>query len=169
MPQNHSLFRSISCFGNIKITAPIWLQKIMKMCEQILKKTAPEYNSNSLNCKKTKRRPIIVPAIAVRLLNKNDLAENTNKQINTTHSLEKSYNETNINFDIVSRLMDEKFYHFPLCKMPSRRSAWFDVSFVLDKLFQDTGCQKWASNKDLKEPLPMLWNAAKRNIVDCRI
>ena len=28
--------------------------KIMKMCEQILKKkTAPQYNSNSLNCKKT--------------------------------------------------------------------------------------------------------------------
>ena len=43
--------------------------KIMKMCEQILKKkTAPKYNSNSLNCKKTKRRPIIAPAIAVRLL-----------------------------------------------------------------------------------------------------
>ena len=32
------------------------------------KKTAPQYNSNSLNCKKTKRRPIIAPAIAVRLL-----------------------------------------------------------------------------------------------------
>ena len=43
--------------------------KIMKMCEQILKKkTAPQYNSNSLNCKKTNRRPIIAPAIAVRLL-----------------------------------------------------------------------------------------------------
>ena len=27
--------------------------KIMKMCEQILKKTAPQYNSHSLNCKKT--------------------------------------------------------------------------------------------------------------------
>ena len=26
--------------------------KIMKMCEQILKKTATQYNSNSLNCKK---------------------------------------------------------------------------------------------------------------------
>ena len=26
--------------------------KIMKMCEQILNKTAPQYNSNSLNCKK---------------------------------------------------------------------------------------------------------------------
>ena len=43
--------------------------EIMKMCEQILKKkTAPQYNSNSLNCKKNKRRPIIAPAIAVRLL-----------------------------------------------------------------------------------------------------
>ena len=30
--------------------------KIMKMCEQIKKKkTAPQYNSNSLNCKKTQR------------------------------------------------------------------------------------------------------------------
>ena len=45
--------------------------KVMKMCEQILKKkkkTAPQYNWNSLNCKKTKRKPIIAPAIAVRLL-----------------------------------------------------------------------------------------------------
>ena len=31
--------------------------KIMKMCEQILKKkTAPQYNSNSLNCKKTEHQ-----------------------------------------------------------------------------------------------------------------
>ena len=31
--------------------------KIMKMCEQILKKkTEPQYNSNSLNCKKHSRR-----------------------------------------------------------------------------------------------------------------
>ena len=31
--------------------------KIMKMCEQILKKkTAPQYNSNSLNCKKTEQQ-----------------------------------------------------------------------------------------------------------------
>ena len=28
------------------------ISKIMKMCEQSLKKTAPQYNSNSLNCKK---------------------------------------------------------------------------------------------------------------------
>ena len=32
--------------------------KIMKMCEQILKKkTAPQYNSNSLNCNKKPRAP----------------------------------------------------------------------------------------------------------------
>ena len=35
--QNHSLFRSTSCFGVTKITTPIDF-KIMKMCEQILKK-----------------------------------------------------------------------------------------------------------------------------------
>ena len=40
--------------------------KIMKMCEQIFKKTAPQYNSNSLNCK-TSMSPIIA-AIASRLL-----------------------------------------------------------------------------------------------------
>ena len=34
---------------------------IMKMCEQILKiKTAPQYNSNSLNCKKNCRIPILL-------------------------------------------------------------------------------------------------------------
>ena len=29
-PQNHSLFRSTSCFGVTKITTPIWLQKSWK-------------------------------------------------------------------------------------------------------------------------------------------
>ena len=48
-PQNHSLFRSISCFGVTKINTPIWFQKSWK-CEQIFKK-APQYNSNSLICK----------------------------------------------------------------------------------------------------------------------
>ena len=38
-PQNHSLFRSTSCFGVTKITTPNLTSKIMKMCEQILKKT----------------------------------------------------------------------------------------------------------------------------------
>ena len=43
--------------------------KIMKMCEHILNKTAPQYNSNSFELLKTKRMQIIAPAIAVRLLN----------------------------------------------------------------------------------------------------
>ena len=38
-PQNQSLFRSTSCFGVTKITTPNLTSKIMKMCEQILKKT----------------------------------------------------------------------------------------------------------------------------------
>ena len=42
--------------------------QIMKMCEQILKKAAPHYNSNSLNCEKTKRSAILAPAIAVWVL-----------------------------------------------------------------------------------------------------
>ena len=37
LQQNHSLFRSTSCFGVTKITAPIWLQKSWKW-EQIIKK-----------------------------------------------------------------------------------------------------------------------------------
>ena len=41
--------------------------KIMKMCEQISKKTVPQYNQNSLNCKKTTMSPIIT-TIASRLL-----------------------------------------------------------------------------------------------------
>ena len=36
--QNHPLFCSISCFGVTKITTPNLTSKIMKMCEQILKK-----------------------------------------------------------------------------------------------------------------------------------
>ena len=42
--------------------------KLIKMCEEILKKTAPQCNSNSLNSKKPRERPIIAPAIAVLLL-----------------------------------------------------------------------------------------------------
>ena len=49
-PQNHSLFRSTSCFGVNHYSN--LTSKIMKMCNQVLKKTAPQYNSNSLNCKK---------------------------------------------------------------------------------------------------------------------
>ena len=37
-PQNHSLFRSTSCFGVTKITISNLNSKIIKMCEQILKK-----------------------------------------------------------------------------------------------------------------------------------
>ena len=49
--------------------------KIMKMCEQIFKKkTAPQYNSKCLNCKKRKkRRPIIASVIALRLQKKRKL------------------------------------------------------------------------------------------------
>ena len=56
-PQNpfgfslHSLFRrDQNHYSNLTT-------KIIKMCEQILKKkTAPQYNSNSLNCKKPRAR-----------------------------------------------------------------------------------------------------------------
>ena len=46
----HFLFRrDLNHYSNLT-------SKIMKMCEQILKKkTAPQYNSNSLNCKKGER------------------------------------------------------------------------------------------------------------------
>ena len=54
-PQNYSLFRSTSCFGVDKNHYSNLTLKIMKMCEQILKKTAPQYNSNPLNCKKKPR------------------------------------------------------------------------------------------------------------------
>ena len=37
-PQNHSLFRSTSCFGVTKITTPIWLQKSWKCVNRSLKK-----------------------------------------------------------------------------------------------------------------------------------
>ena len=37
-PQNHSFFRSTSCFGVTKITTAITTSKIIKLCEQILKK-----------------------------------------------------------------------------------------------------------------------------------
>ena len=37
-PQNHSLFRSTSCFGKTKITTPIWLQKSWKCVNRSLKK-----------------------------------------------------------------------------------------------------------------------------------
>ena len=66
--------------------------KIMKMCEQILKKDNAPIKFNSLNSKKTKRRPIIAPAIAVRLLNnKNKNGRNTKgTSFETFNSKEKT-------------------------------------------------------------------------------
>ena len=43
----------------------------MKMCEQILKKkTAPQYNSNSLNCKNQEHRNIASLSLQLRSYNK---------------------------------------------------------------------------------------------------
>ena len=54
----------------------------MKMCEQILKKkTAPQYNSNSLNCKKN-RSAIIAGWENEAAINKVEF-EQTNKNIAT--------------------------------------------------------------------------------------
>ena len=99
-PQNHSLFRSISCFGVTRIPTPIWLQKSWKCVNRSWKKkTAPQYNSNSLKCKKkTKRRPIIAPVIAVRLLKmkktkKLEIA--LKKVINITNALQKTFINVN--------------------------------------------------------------------------
>ena len=51
-PQNHSLFLLHFLFRRDRNHYSNLTSKIMKMCEQILKKkTAPQYNSNSLNCK----------------------------------------------------------------------------------------------------------------------
>ena len=45
--------------------------KIMKMCEQILKKkTAPQYNSNSLNCKKNQEKANNSPSYRCAAINK---------------------------------------------------------------------------------------------------
>ena len=51
--------------------APIKLIKkgLLQYSSSSRKKTAPQYNSNSLSYYKTKRRPIIAPAIIVRYLN----------------------------------------------------------------------------------------------------
>ena len=55
-PQNHSVFRVISLFLHFLFQRDQnhysnLTSKIMKMSEQI-SKTSPQYNSNSLNCKK---------------------------------------------------------------------------------------------------------------------
>ena len=46
MSQNHVLFR---CDQNLDFNLT---SKFMKICEQIFKKRAPQYNSNSLDCEK---------------------------------------------------------------------------------------------------------------------
>ena len=58
--QNHSLFRSISSFGVTKITTPI-----MKMCEQICKKTWPE--------EFRKRLEVEIPLNAIQLLTRQNM------------------------------------------------------------------------------------------------
>ena len=51
--------------------------KIMKMCEQILKKkTAPQYNSNSLNCKKNQEKANNSPSYRCAAI-KNNLTRTT--------------------------------------------------------------------------------------------
>ena len=54
--------------------------KIMKKCEQILKKRQRPNKIQFLNCKKTMRRPIIAPTIAVRLLTSQKAPENPKKR-----------------------------------------------------------------------------------------
>ena len=65
--QNHPLFRSTSCFGVTKITTPIWLQKSWKWVNRSKKRQHPN-TIQILWILKTNRRPIIDPAVAVRLL-----------------------------------------------------------------------------------------------------
>ena len=59
-PQNHSLFRSISCFGVTKITTPIWLQKSWKCVNISWKKhgrTSPDVQFKEFSLTKPKNRP----------------------------------------------------------------------------------------------------------------
>ena len=60
------------------------------------KKTAPQYNSNYLNCKKTKRRPIIAPAISVRLLKNiaGSLPENSRNRLVDRQSQKETVKKT---------------------------------------------------------------------------
>ena len=56
----------------------------MKMCEQILKKTAPQYNSNSLNCEKESTQILAVERLAAAI---NKLYENgISFRITTVHT-----------------------------------------------------------------------------------
>ena len=56
----HFLFR---CDQNLYSN---FTSKIMKMCEQINKKRAPQYNSNSLNCKNQEHRNIAPISLQLR-------------------------------------------------------------------------------------------------------
>ena len=82
--------------------------KIMKMCEQILKKRAPQYNSNSLNCKKTTMSPIIA-AIASRLLKstKNQSKIATSEQKTTS---EKANFCSNTIFSLYFKISAKNFH-----------------------------------------------------------
>ena len=62
-------FHSISCFGVTKITTPIWPQKSWKSVK-ILKKKRQRPDTIQMLWIVKKRRPIIAPAIAVRLIKK---------------------------------------------------------------------------------------------------
>ena len=66
-------FRSTSCFGVTKITTPNRLQKTWKRVNRFfLKKTAPQYNSNSLNCKNQENRNIAQLSLQLRSYNKSN-------------------------------------------------------------------------------------------------
>ena len=101
-PQNHSLFRSTSCFGVTKITTPIWLQKSWKCVKIFKKKTAPQYKSNFLKFKKPKRRTIIAPAIAVRLLKKRQ-RPNTIKILWIVKNQEKTNNSPSYRWAAINK------------------------------------------------------------------
>ena len=60
------------------------------MCEQILKKAAPQYNSNSLNCKKESALIIVVERLTAAI---NNVLEKT---VQAKNMHEKRYNFTKI-------------------------------------------------------------------------
>ena len=62
--------------------------KIMKMCEQILKKkTAPQYNSNSLNCNKhLNKKPSATKRILVQTLTSPKISDQISRQKKYRHN-----------------------------------------------------------------------------------
>ena len=66
-PQKHSHFRSTSSFGLTKTFTLIWIQKSWKCVNRSLKKYSAPTQIKFFEMQKTMKRPIIVPAIAVRL------------------------------------------------------------------------------------------------------